>query len=137
MRQKQVFIGNIKKCTKYINHSRFNEIVYIGDKCINLNSFGYVETEDEVYKENVLLVKIKNGGYIDLENFNSILDYIKIYKDNLKEGYALWKTIIPAYPREINSLFVDEKSLKPYFNKNKEQTDISLYKLSKKYKKEN
>ena len=96
MKPDKVFIGNIKRCTKYISHSRFTGNVFIGEECVSLNSFGYIESEDELYKENAVLVKTKNGGYIDLENFNSILDYLKIYKDDAQRDYNLWKTIMPT-----------------------------------------
>ena len=89
MKPDKVFIGNIKRCTKYISHSRFTGNVFIGEECVNLSSFGYIESEDELYKENAVLVKTKNGGYIDLENFNSILDYLKIYKDDVQRDYNL------------------------------------------------
>ena len=65
MKPDKVFIGNIKRCTKYISHSRFTGNVFIGEECVSLNSFGYIESEDELYKENAVLVKTKNGGYID------------------------------------------------------------------------
>ena len=51
MKPDKVFIGNIKRCTKYISHSRFTGNVFIGEECVSLNSFGYIESEDELYKE--------------------------------------------------------------------------------------
>ena len=129
MKPDKVFIGNIKRCTKYISHSRFTGNVFIGEECVNLSSFGYIESEDELYKENAVLVKTKNGGYIDLENFNSILDYLKIYKDDVQRDYNLWKTIMPTHSRGSNSLFVDENSLKPYFNSEDKKEEISIYQL--------
>lgn len=137
MKPDKVFIGNIKRCTKYISHSRFTGNVFIGEECVNLSSFGYIESEDELYKENAVLVKTKNGGYIDLENFNSILDYLKIYKDDAQRDYNLWKTIMPAHSRGNNSLFVDENSLKPYFNSEDKKEEISIYQLRRRQKNAN
>lgn len=137
MKPDKVFIGNIKRCTKYISHSRFTGNVFIGEECVNLSSFGYIESEDELYKENAVLVKTKNGGYIDLENFNSILDYLKIYKDDAQRDYNLWKTIMPTHSRGNNSLFVDENSLKPYFNSEDKKEEISIYQLRKRQKSAN
>lgn len=134
MKPDKIFIGNIKRCTKYISHSRFTGNVFIGEECVNLSSFGYIESEDELYKENAVLVKTKNGGYIDLENFNSILDYLKIYKDDVQRDYNLWKTIMPTHSRGNNSLFVDENSLKPYFNSEDKKEEISIYQLRRRQK---
>ena len=58
MKPDKIFIGNIKRCTKYISHSRFTGNVFIGEECVSLNSFGYIESEDELYKENAVLVKL-------------------------------------------------------------------------------
>lgn len=137
MKPDKVFRGNIKRCTKYISHSRFTGNVFIGEECVNLSSFGYIESEDELYKENAVLVKTKNGGYIDLENFNSILDYLKIYKDDVQRDYNLWKTIMPTHSRSNNSLFVDENSLKPYFNSEDKKEEISIYQLRRRQKSAN
>lgn len=91
----------------------------------------------KLYKENAVLVKTKNGGYIDLENFNSILDYLKIYKDDAQRDYNLWKTIMPTHSRGSNSLFVDENSLKPYFNSEDKKEEISIYQLRRRQKSAN
>ena len=87
MKTDQIFIGDIRKCTKYETHTTFSSSTYIGDQCIGCDSFGYIDKDDELYKENAVLIKIKNGGYVDLERFNSILDYIRIYRDITKDGY--------------------------------------------------
>lgn len=127
MKPEQIFIGNIRKCTKYERHTTFNCSTYIGDRCIGCDSFGYVDSEDELYKENAILLKIKNGGYVDLENFNSVLDYIKIYRDTTRIGGLVMST--SAYC--VGKLFVDEKSLKPYYNDNQQRKNISVRQLKK------
>ena len=137
MKTDQIFIGDIRKCTKYNTHTTFSSSMYIGDQCIGCDSFGYVDEDDELYKENAVLVKTKNGGYIDLENFNSILDYLKIYKDDAQRDYNLWKTIMPTHSRGSNSLFVDENSLKPYFNSEDKKEEISIYQLRRRQKSAN
>ena len=78
MKPEQIFIGNIRRCTKYENHTTFSSSTYIGDQCIGCDSFGYIEEENELYKENAILIKVEHGGYVDLEKLNSILDYIKM-----------------------------------------------------------
>lgn len=131
MKTGQIFIGDIRKCTKYEAHNIFSSSFFIGDECIGSDAFGYIDLESEIYKENAILIKIENGGYVDLERFNSILDYIRIYKDIRKDGYMLGGLMMPTSANNINSLFVDEESLKPYYTTKKIPKNISLRKLKK------
>ena len=96
--------------------------------------FGYITKEDELYKENAVLIKIENGGYVDLERFNSILDYIRIHKDITKNGYRLGGLMMSTSAHSRNCLFVDEKSLKPYYTEKQQFEDISVRKLKKQVK---
>lgn len=107
--------------------------MYIGDQCIGCDSIGYIVEDDELYKENAVLIKIKNGGYVDLEKLNSILDYIKIYRDITKDGYHVG-LIMPTSAYGIDSLFVDEKSLKPYYINKQQKSNISAHQLKKQIK---
>lgn len=131
MKTDQIFIGDIRKCTKYNTHTTFSSSMYIGDQCIGCNSFGYVDEDDELYKENAVLIKVKNGGYVDLENFNSILDYIKIHQDITKNGYRLGGLIMSTSAHCVNCLFVDRKSLKPYYTNKEQDNNISVHQLKK------
>lgn len=131
MKKGQIFIGDIRKCTKYDTHTTFSSNCYIGDQCIGCDSFGYIEVEDELYKENAILIKIENGGYVDLERFNSILDYIKIHHDLTKNGYRLGGLMMSERAHCIDSLFVDEKSLKPYYADEIQNNNVSIRQLKK------
>lgn len=133
MKSEQIFIGNIRKCTKYEEHITFQSEICINGISIGCDSFGYFETDDELYKENAILIKIENGGYVDLERFNSVLDYIRIYKDISKDGFKLGGLMMSTSSHELNSLFVDENSLKPYYS-NEQTKDISLRQLKKQVK---
>lgn len=137
MKPEQIFIGNIKKCTKYETHTVFSSSMYLGDHCIGCDSFGHIEQEDELYKKQAILIKIEKGGYVDLERFNSILDHIRINRDITKDGYRLGGLMMSTSPHRINSLFVDEKSLKPYYNEKQQTSDISVWQLKKQAKKQN
>ena len=137
MKTDQIFIGDIRKCTKYETHNTFSSSAYIGDQCIGCDSFGYIDEDDELYKENAVLIKIENGGYVDLERFNSILDYIKIYRDITKDGYRLGGLMMSTSGHCIGSLFVDEKSLKPYYDDKQRTDNISVHQLKKQVKKSN
>ncbi len=83
----QIFIGNINKRTKYIDHTTFSSEIFIGDQCISYDSFGYIEKEDKIYKEKAVLIKLKNGGCVDLENLNTVFDYLRVAGTITKEGF--------------------------------------------------
>lgn len=108
MEEERYFIGNIKKCTKLGAHKTF-EMVTEGIT----DSFGYIEIEDELYKENAILLKTKEG-YIDLDNLTTLY--------NIKKNRNKKNILMPTYPIYIGCLFIDEKSLKPYKSDIKKST---------------
>ena len=99
MEESILFIGNIRKCTKYETHK-----TAVLDIAGCTDSFGYMEIKDELYKENATLIKTKDGKFIDL---GDILDISKIKK-------AKGKIKMSTYPIKKGCLFVDEKTLKPH-----------------------
>lgn len=129
MKTDQIFIGDIKKCTKYETHTTFSTYSYFGDQCIGGGSVGYIEEETELYKKNAILIKVRDNRYVDLEQLNSILNYIKIFLHMVDKSQYLGELIMPTCAYYKNSLFVDEKSLKPYYNDNLQISDISVRKL--------
>lgn len=133
MKPEQIFIGNIRKCTKYDLHTTLQCKTYVNGECIGSDGFGYIDTDDELFKENAILIKIGKDGYVDLERFNSILDYLRIYKNVTKNGYMLGGLIMSNSSYGLDSLFVDEDSLKPYYN-NEQIKNISVRQLKKQVK---
>lgn len=129
MKTDQIFIGDIKKCTKYESHTTFCAYSYFGDQCIGGSSLGYIEEETELYKENAVLIKVSENRYVDLEQLNSILDHIKIFIHSIDKNSYLGELIMSTCAYYKNSLFVDEKSLKPYYSDNLQVGDISVRKL--------
>ena len=109
-----VFIGTIRRCTKYENHATFSSETYIGDDCIGGESFGYTITDSVKYKESAKLLKVTKGGYVDLDLLNSFLDEIKVRSKITKEGFYLDGIIMSTQENEIGCLFVDESTLKQY-----------------------
>ena len=47
-------------------------------------AFGHIETEAKVYKENAVLVRIKDNAYVDIEGL-SLLDIVHLYLENEKK----------------------------------------------------
>ena len=133
MKPEQIFIGNIKRCTEYKEHITSQDKTYINGQCFICDEFGYIETNSEFFKENAILIKIKKGGYVDLERLNSLLDYIRVYKDIRFNGYMLGGLMMDTSPHDLNSLFVDKKSLKPYYS-NEQTKNISVRQLKKQLK---
>ena len=133
MKSEQIFIGDIRKCTKYERHTTFETKTYINGQSIGLDGFGYIKTEDELFKENAILIKIEKGGYVDLETINSVLDYIRIHKDKTKDGYRLGGLMMSTSSHKLNSLFVDRDSLKPYYS-NEQTKNVSVRQLKKQIK---
>lgn len=137
MKPEQFYIGDIYKCTKYDTHSTFSSETYIDDTCICVERFGYTSSEEELYKENAVLAKVEKGGYVDVSEFKSILDYLKIYKSLTKDGYKIGGIMMPTSAHYLGSLFVDTKSLRPYYQKDQQPNNISILKLNKELKKNN
>jgi len=137
MKTDQIFIGNINKCTKYVDHVTFSGKTFIGDECICSDSFGYVEKQDVVYKENAILIKLKNGGYVDLEKLNSIFDHLKVLNATTKDGFYLGGIIMSTSAHCEDCLFVDSKSLVPYYTENKNNSNISARQLKKQINRNN
>ena len=57
MKSEQFFIGNVKRCTKYEAHTTLHCETYINGQSIGGEGFGYVKIEDEIFKENAILIK--------------------------------------------------------------------------------
>lgn len=131
MKAEQFFIGDIRECTKYEMHTTFSSSTYIGDECLGCDSIGYTVSDDALYKKDAVLVKVVNGGYVDIDSINSIFDFLSIRKDISDDGFSLGGLIMSTSAAFPHSLFVDEKTLKPYYAENNKQDDVSVFKLKK------
>lgn len=129
MKKDKIYIGNIRRCTKYESHKTVVTSANINNECIGSSGFGYTDSEDEMYKENAILIKTKNGGYVDLDNLNNFLDYLKVKNNTTKNGIRLDGLIMSTSADYLNCLFVDEGTLKPYYKN--QNSDISIIELKK------
>ena len=130
MKKDQIFIGDIKKCTKHDEHTILSiEGPFGGD------FFGYTEVESELYKKDAILVKVTNHGYVDLEDLNSALDMLRVKKYITKSGWINNSWIMSTSPNYVDDLFVDSNSIRPYYkNENSEKISIKQLKKEKKQK---
>jgi len=133
MKIEQVFVGNLKICTKVEEHVSVSGETYIGGKLAFRESLGYAEVEDKLYKENVVLIKFENGGFVELEKFNSMLDYIKIRRDYKEKSFLLGGLILDDRAHRVNDIFVDSESLKPYYNQEQKKKE-SIRRLKREMK---
>lgn len=109
-----VFIGTIRRCTKYNTHTTFSSSTYIGDDCIGEDSFGYIEYDSIVRKENAKLLKVTQGGYVDLDYLNNLLDELKVKSKITRNGFYTNGLIMSTSPGKSGDLFVDVDTLKKY-----------------------
>lgn len=89
----------------------------------------------DIFRENAILIKFTDGGYVDLDKLNSFLDYIGIYQD--VTNYHLRELIMSTSAHYLGSLFVDEESLKPYYDNLEQTKKISVHRLKKEVKNNN
>lgn len=94
----QTFKGNIMRCTKYDK----NEIGFGTTGC----SCRENQPATELYKENATLIKIGNH-YVDIDVTNNYLGCLLLIliKKGLTTNYS-----------KKDQLFVDKKTLKPFYN---------------------
>lgn len=134
MKLDNIFVGNIKECLNYYPYVMHGDKREVKDFRLGNMIESHIESYTRVYKENALLLRTKNGNYVDLECFESYLDIIKLnLMANTKIGFE--EFIIKKSPDKNNDLFVYENSLTPCDNLPKEIANISGFKLIKKNKK--
>jgi hypothetical protein len=115
MNNNRIFFGTIMKCVNREDIPLFQCDLIIDDQPITSESFGYVNTEVEIFKERAILIKTNNGRYIDISNINNIDELlIPIGNKNKYKSFSLDSRIMINQPIHSGQLFVDEKTLEPY-----------------------
>lgn len=116
IKKENIFIGNIKKCTKY------REVDMLEQK----GKSNYILYNSEVYAEDVILVKVsdKPAGYLNLRSFEALLDYLKQNNIDNYEGPSLEESILYTKVNGPGSIWVDSVSLKPYYKKEKGKVKV-------------
>ncbi len=109
----KICIGNLMQCTKYETHTLFSSTMFIGDVSLGIDSFGHIETEEEILEKDVYLLKVKNGGYVRLDSINTLKDYFAINHCLVENGYKTGSIMLSTGAGYKGNIFVDEKSLKP------------------------
>ena len=99
MKKERIFTANIMVCNNLEEYNNSNE-----------NSVS-------IYESCAKIIKTRNNKYI-------LINRIETFSDELKCNLGIKVGILDTYPSRRNIYFVDEKSLRPYFN------DYSIKKCS-------
>lgn len=134
MLEYKIYRGNIKRCTSYKSHNLLETEVCVGERELEADCFGSIDYKAEIIKENAMLVKFDKGGYIDIDNLNTFLDYVKVFKDIYSNGYKLNGLMLAKIPHKERCLFVDN-DLELLYDSRKHTEKQSAYRLIKELKK--
>ena len=123
--KENIFVGNIIECIKYQIHPK----CIINDG-ITVDTFGNTEIETTPYRENVILIKIIDNpaGYIALDDIKNIFDYKEIYNQITENGYYMGGIIMSNYPSDKGDKYIDEGSLKSYYQDEKGKVKVKQIK---------
>ncbi len=124
MDSNKIFVGDIKRCTKYDNIVLISSVLSIEDAPISIEKIGYIDINAEPYIDNAILLKIKDGRYVDINRLNTIKDYLRMYYEYLSKYIYHNGILMPTRPMAKGTLFVDEASLKPYYADEKRNVSI-------------
>ena len=121
MRKEQFFIGNVNICTKYeikdlIKNVRGGSISGLASRII----------ESKTYRKNIPLLKLNDGNYVCVDSIDSLKKYIELYDYIISKNSYNHDIILSSCPLQEREIFVDEKSLVPYYDKKdcKQKTSI-------------
>jgi len=143
MKKSDLFIGDIRKCINYYSKSE-SLYYYVFDSTDILFPFSYnrldiirkrlfplsdISYKDVLFKRNAILLRIGHNQFVDLDTVGSVFDiyraifYYEIY------DYHIDNVIMPTFPYERFSLFVDADTLKPFYPFKVKDEKISVRKL--------
>ena len=112
MKSKNIFIGTIKKCKNLYWYEQYGDEQYIGDFIIGQTEIGTIHRYVDIIDEKAILIKVGESKYIWVDLLTNKIEEVLV---NL--GISI--NTIGTTPSCDNDLFVDEKTLEPYFkNKN-------------------
>ena len=103
---KFLYIGNVKKCTKYDYSNPTLQELIIG--------FINPKAESEIVKEKTTLAKLDDGHYVEYSSLNKLFASLRVRFHKRKDGYYSGGLVLGTSPFRKGVSFVDESSLKPY-----------------------
>lgn len=124
MKNRDIYIGTIKKCNSLYCYKKYGEKAYIGDFRINNTEIGQMYDFVDVISDQAILIKVTDNKYIWLNKIQS-------FGDELRVNLGISPKTISTYPSNDKDLFVDTKTLIPYFENEKDES-LNVNKLRKK-----
>ena len=121
IKSEDVYIGDIMLCTKY----EYKPTLVIEDFA-GCMSFGSIHVEEKVYKEDAILIKISEDRYVDVDELNNLLDYLKLYKNKCKKQ-NFDEIVLGISARKAGALFV--KNVEPHYIKGMGKVKVKDIKL--------
>ena len=76
MKQKDIYVGTIKKCINVENYNRYGERQFEGDCQVGSVTLGHINYWAEIAIENAVLIKTKKNNYVLLNNIETLKERI-------------------------------------------------------------
>lgn len=121
MRKGQVFIGNVNVCTEYETKDLIKN-----NHGGNISGFRSSDWDSKIFMESLPLLKLKDGSYVCIKSLDSLNSYIDLYKHILGICKYVPEIILFNKPNKKSDLYVDEKSLKSYYDDNVKDQKITI-----------
>ena len=115
MKNKDVYVGIIKKCNNLYFYERYGEKRFVGDCQIGPVMIGSIHTYVDVVAEKAILIKVNEEQFIWLDDLNNFVDGLLV-----DLGFPI--KLIGTVPFATGELFVDKDSLVPYYIEEEKKT---------------
>lgn len=109
MKNRDVFVGTIKKCNDLYCYKKYGETRYVGDFALRNIEVGQIQHYTDVVDDKAILIKIDEDKYVWLNSVMTIFDELLV-------DIGIPVNTISTVPSTDNELFVDKKSLVQYFD---------------------
>lgn len=110
MKSKNIFIGTVKKCKNLYCYKQYGDEKYFGDFRIGSTEIGTIHRYTDIIDEKAILIKVNEEKYIWIDLLTKA--------DEVLVNLGIPINIIKTFPTCDGALFVDKKTLKPYFENN-------------------
>jgi len=123
MKNKDIFIGTIKKCNNLYCYNEYGEERYVGDFRTRCVESGFIHRYVDIIDEEAMLIKVNDEEYIWV---NSTLNFM----NELFVNVGIPVKTIGICPTYDNDYFIDKETVVPYF-KEDENKRVSVKSLKK------
>lgn len=127
MKSENIFIGTVKKCGDIYWYNQFGEERFVGDFKIGSSITGSIHKYVNIIDDKAILIKINEDKYIYFDMITTPIEKILL-------SLGIPVKVIGTQPFHSNELYVDKKTLKPYFQNENENISIKKLTLSTKIK---